>query len=301
MLVRYLPNLGPVTDLEASIARLRADVEQLAVPRHLWAQPEANARTREILAERLTELGYVVHEQGEHRNLLALPVASGTSASMTRLPAVAAHYDSVATTPGADDNASALAVMLEAARVCAELGRPIALLAFNGEEEGMLGSSEFVAEFEALRQWHRIDIEGVHVLEMVGFTGELQQLPPAGAELLASVGVARPQRGDFVLLAANSDSVRMLEEVLAAVESCDHAPSILALGLPPGGELMLPDVTRSDHRPFWKAGLPAMMWTDTAELRNPNYHGAGDTPDSLDYVFMARVTALLLAALVRPG
>jgi hypothetical protein len=297
VLVRYLPSAKSAVGLDAAITRLRADVERLASPRHLWSQPEANARTREILAERLIGLGYAVHEQGEYRNLLALPAALADSDSIVRLPAVAAHYDSVATTPGADDNASALAVLLEVARARAADRRPLALLAFNGEEEGMLGSSDFVAELEWLGARHRIEIDAVHVLEMVGFTGDRQQLPVAGERLLATFGVARPQRGDFVLLAANSDSAGMLDEVLAAAQGCDHAPSLLAIGLPPGGEQVLPDITRSDHRPFWRAGLPAMMWTDTAELRNPNYHRPSDTPDTLDYEFMARVAALLLATL----
>lgn len=187
--------------------------------------------------------------------------------------------------------------MLEVARVCAEVGRPIAAIAFNGEEEGMLGSGEFVRERRSLSAWYGVELEAVHVLEMLGFTGPTQQLPPAGIQLLKMLGEPVPERGDFVLLAANADSAAMLDGVLDAVARSEHAPSVLAIRIPPGGEQMFPDITRSDHAPFWRAGLPAMMWTDTAELRSPHCHQPSDTPDTLDYQFMARVCTLLLAAL----
>lgn len=125
----------------------------------------------------------------------------------------------------------------------------------------------------------------------------MQRLPPHAALLLESLGQPVPERGDFVLIAANSDSAAMLDRVLTAAQTCEHAPSLLALRLPPGGERAFPDLTRSDHAPFWRAGLPAMMWTDTAELRNPHYHQPSDKPDTLDEQFMARVCALLLASL----
>jgi Zn-dependent M28 family amino/carboxypeptidase len=61
------------------------------------------------------------------------------------------------------------------------------------------------------------------------------------------------------------------------------------------------DLQRSDHAPFWQAGIPAIMWTDTSEFRNPNYHRASDTPDTLDYAFMADVTRLALARVMSPA
>jgi hypothetical protein len=59
-----------------------------------------------------------------------------------------------------------------------------------------------------------------------------------------------------------------------------------------------PHVLRSDHAPFWERGRPALMWTDTAEFRNPHYHRPTDTPDTLDYDFMAGVTRLLIHAVL---
>jgi hypothetical protein len=62
---------------------------------------------------------------------------------------------------------------------------------------------------------------------------------------------------------------------------------------------LLPVLARSDHDPFWRAGIPAVMWTDTAEFRNPNYHRATDTPGTLDYDFLQSVTQLLLSCLIQ--
>ncbi|WP_181234252.1 M28 family peptidase [Enhygromyxa salina] len=308
MLARHLSAAGSIAgSLETRPARLRADVETLAVPRHIWAQPDANAEIRDALAERLRALGYEVIEQGELRNLLALPRRHADSSGPIVLPAVAAHYDSVAATPGADDNASALAVLLEVAAASAAAGHPLALIAFNGEEEQMLGSAEFVAALPELGERYAFTLNEVHVLEMLGYTSATQQLPEAAAQLLAALGVTAPTRGDFVLLAANPDSAALLGDILAAAEAPTAGsaaqprprPATLGLAIPPGGEAQLPDIVRSDHAPFWRAGYVAMMWTDTAELRNPNYHAPSDTPDTLDYEFMARVCELLLTALWR--
>ncbi|HEY6330795.1 MAG TPA: M28 family peptidase, partial [Blastocatellia bacterium] len=65
-----------------------------------------------------------------------------------------------------------------------------------------------------------------------------------------------------------------------------------------GAEKFLPVLRRSDHAPFWSAGIPAVMWTDTAEFRNPHYHLPSDTPDTLDYGFMASVTRSLISCLL---
>ena len=77
-------------------------------------------------------------------------------------------------------------------------------------------------------------------------------------------------------------------------------PRLLTLDTRFGVERLLFDLLRSDHVPFWKRGIPALMWTDTANFRNPNYHQGSDTPDTLDYAFMTRVCLLLCASLDLP-
>lgn len=268
-----------ITDLER---RLQGHVEGLARPRHFTAQPRANRQTREQIADLLRRFGYRVETQGIYRNLVGIPPWWNLG-SAGLLPAVCAHYDSVPATPGADDNASGLAVMLEVARLAAGHQIPIVVIAFNAEEDDLAGSRDFVDQ-TGLR------LEVAHVLEMVGFTAPVQRLPRVPRWLLGDV----PETGDFIGVAADRRSGRHLKRVLAAARACPAAAPVVGLRLFFGSELWLPDIVRSDHAPFWRAGLPALLWTDTAELRNPNYHLPTDTPDTLDYEFMARVALLLL-------
>ena len=293
MFARHITGSNPIGPVgrEELTARLRADVVRLSVARNIWAQPEANAEVRDELRRRLHDLGYEVHEQSQYHNLIALPAPEQRTTDP--LDVVAAHYDSVARTPGADDNASALAVLLELAARAARHRHLLALIAFNAEEEQMLGSAAFVAEYELVGRRHDVTFAGFHVLEMLGFTGPEQRAPTGVAEWLGAYGVEIPERGDFVLLAANANSSFMLERALASAQESGDRPPVFAIGLPEDGDQLIPDLLRSDHGPLWRAGIPAILWTDTAELRNPNYHQPTDTPDTLDYTFLARVCELL--------
>lgn len=272
--------------------RLELHVRALARPRHRVAQPLANQQTRERVCDLLSAWGYEVGLQGPYHNVVATPAgASGP------LPAVCAHCDSVPCTPGADDNASALAVMLEVARLAAAAAAPLTVISFNAEEDNLAGSRDFVA---SRRAGKRMELSVAHVLEMVGFTATEQRLPPVPRWLLSSV----PTTGDFIGVVANQRSIPYLRQVLEAARKHPHAPPMVGLKAYLGAERLLPDLGRSDHAPFWQAGIPSLMWTDTAEYRNPNYHGPTDTPDTLDYAFMVRVASLLyrtVAGAVPPG
>ena len=194
---------------------------------------------------------------------------------------IGAHYDAIPGTPGADDNASAVAVLLSAAKVIGP-HKDLCNVAFNGEECGFVGSSAFV---EALGC---NCLEQVHILEMVGFTSNVQKNPIPMVQC--------PEVGDFLGLVGTHQSRHVLDHVLACAR-CSRIP-VLGLYLPevPLGQIraLAPHVFRSDHDPFWCRGIPALMWTDTAEFRNPNYHQPTDTPDTLNYDFMAEVTRLLI-------
>ncbi|MDQ2688391.1 MAG: M28 family peptidase, partial [Armatimonadota bacterium] len=124
-----------------SVARLRRSVEALAVPRHFTHEPEANKKARDWIAGELRGLGYTVAFQGKCDNVVAHP----THAKPGRTILLGAHYDSVPHCPGADDNASAVAVCLECAHVLHDLRpNPITVVLFNREEDGLLGSRDFV-------------------------------------------------------------------------------------------------------------------------------------------------------------
>jgi hypothetical protein len=275
---------------EVSPDRLRCAVEALARPRHYVVQRRANEETADWIAHELTGPGYAVHFQGSYRNVVATrPAAAGEPALL-----VGAHYDSVPETPGADDNASAVAAMLECARVVARNdGCPrVCFVAFNREEDGLLGSADFVANY---LPGSSLTIVAAHVLEMVGYSSSR----PGSQRLPQGLPIRVPSTGDFLGILGNRDSAALVDRVLGrAVTYCPEL-AVIGLTVPAGAELLLPVLARSDHAPFWQAGgIPAVMWTDTAEFRNPHYHRSMDTPETLDYEFLACVTRVLLACLL---
>ncbi|MEP7122292.1 MAG: M28 family peptidase [Byssovorax sp.] len=267
-------------------AELREHVGWLSEPRHFQAQPRANRRIADRLAELLEGHGYRVEIQGPYRNVIAHPRDPGPCTL------ICAHYDSVPTTPGADDNGSGIAALLAAARALGldPAKRPnVGFVAFNCEEDGMLGSRDFV---DSYLPSGRLVVERAHVLEMIGFCSHergSQRRP-------VRVPIPMPDVGDFLGLLGSAGSNRMVNELVRTAEH--QIPDLRVVGLKTywGVDRLLPVLHRSDHSPFWKAGIPSVLWTDTAEFRNPGYHGSGDLPATLDYGFLRRVTELLLAS-----
>ncbi len=201
---------------------------------------------------------------------------------------VGAHYDTVRGTPGADDNASGVAVLLEAARIlAAERHRgPVELVAFNLEEQQgrtyRVGSRQYAAR---AREWG-VDYAGALVLEMVGYrsTAEKSQRLPA----LISWRRDIPRTGDFLAVTADGQSSPLLERFREAAEEAAPELPLVTFRSPFRGWLVW-QTRLSDNASFWSEGYRSLMITDTAFLRNPNYHGPGDRADTLDYEFMARV------------
>lgn len=282
------PVTGSIVSATAAVdpGRLRSLVEAISFPRHYVLEPEANRRAGASVEDQLRSYGYRTERQGEFGNVVALP--EGHIAEPLVL--IGAHYDSVPRTPGADDNGSAVAAMLEAARVIAEAGapRPVGFAAFNREEDTLLGSTEFVESYLPTCGFR---VRETHVLEMVGYCSHepgSQRLPPG-------LPIARPEAGDFLAVLANRDSPGILGSVMRSARTYVAGLPVMGVSIRFGLEAHFPDLTRSDHAPFWRARRPALMWTDTSEYRNPHYHQPSDTPDTLDYDFLARVTRLLVA------
>ena len=282
---------GPV-DLQLSavldrVSRdsLRRSVQTISEPRHYRAESSANKRCAQWIADELASFGYETHFQGRYRNVVAMPPNPEAGAMIL----VGAHYDSVPGTPGADDNASGVAGLLECARLAAsfESSAPMGFVAFNREEDGLLGSIDFVEKTGPL------NISVVHVLEMIGYCRH----EPGSQHLPQGLPIRVPSVGDFIGVLGNRDSNHVIDQVLA--QAATYVPELPVLGLKVhlGVEKLLPVLVRSDHDPFWRARIPAVMWTDTAEYRNPNYHRETDTPETLDYDFLRSVTQLLLACL----
>lgn len=163
---------------------------------------------------------------------------------------------------------------------------------FNREEDGLLGSGEFVAELAGQSGW---GLKEAHIFEMVGYLDRTlgsQRMPPGLPPRLA------PDVGDFLALLANRNSNGIAEDLLNLAACYIPQSPALALKIYLGLEKAFGDLNRSDHAPFWQARIPCIMWSDTSEFRNRNYHLASDTPDTLDYEFMKRVAQLALARVV---
>ncbi len=269
-------------------AQLRQWVEHISVPRHFAAEPEQNRATAQWLSEIFESLGFRVERQGKFANIVALP-----KTPFDEVILVGAHYDSVPMCPGADDNGSAVAAMLGCAAACSlwRPGLPVVFVAFNCEEDGLAGSRDFVASYLPGAQF---EIRCAHILEMVGYASSV----PGSQRVPAGLPVKVNDKGDFLGLLANGDSTAILDAVLR--HAATYLPRLPVTGLKVrlGLEKYFPVLSRSDHAPFWAQEIPAVMWTDTSEFRNHNYHLHTDTPDTLDYFFLRKVTQLLTASVV---
>ncbi|HJV34309.1 M28 family peptidase, partial [Geomonas sp.] len=253
------------------------------------------------IASSLKSFGYTVDEHrftdggALHRNLIASRAGSGLQPERI---AVLAHYDTVAETPGADDNASGVAVLLEVARLLAGLSfeQTIDFIAVSleenrSEDEPGSGTRGSIALAAHARQegWR---IGGVLVLESVAYAGDdvLQNVPPG-------VPVPVPKVGNFIALIGNERSLNLVSAFLQAIERLKLELPYVPLVVPGNGEL-LPDSRRSDHAPFWDQGYPALMVTDTTNFRSPHYHRPTDTLETLNLEFAAKVCRATAQAVI---
>jgi Zn-dependent M28 family amino/carboxypeptidase len=197
-----------------------------------------------------------------------------------RVYILGAHYDTVSGSLGADDNASGVAVLLEVGRniQTVPLECTVRLIAFSLEEYDYVGSTHYVGN---LRKGEE-KILGMISLEMVGFTGLKQDYPPYINPKYY------PNVGDFIAIIGNERSKELLEKVRGSFK--DHMSQLpLEFLLVPGNGEGMEEVRLSDHSTFWDQGFPALMITDTAFLRNPNYHLPSDRMETLDLEFMKKV------------
>lgn len=285
--------------------RIIRHLEALICERHPETSPRALRKTAHYLATQLSKEGWATGSQlvsawdKIYRNVVAIKYPDRPGQGEESPPLlIGAHYDTVSGSPGADDNASGLVVLLEAASLlrAQPLVRPIWLVAFCLEEQDRLGSQAFVSRLRAEGR----ELAGAIILECVGFAKSeagTQQIPPG-------VPIAVPTQGDFLAIVGNEASrflVTQLEQ-----EAHRHAAQLKPLSLVvPGRGEAIPDTRRSDHASFWDAGYPAVVLTDTANFRNPHYHRVTDTVDTLNLEFLSNVittvtaTALQIAG-VRP-
>ena len=266
-------------------------------------------RAQNYIHERFEETGLVVRQQHYHSfgEATANLVAHFPGAELsTPLFLLGAHYDTVMGTPGADDNASAVAVMLEITRLlsnhlndtAADTTCNIIFAAFSTEEPPSF-NTEFMGSriFVRLLPDSSITIKGALILEMVGYYSDApgsQDIPLA----LRLKGF--PDTGNFIAVVGNGASKKLVKEVSAGITDSGCGLPVHDLAVPGNGYL-LPEIRLSDNASFWDAGIPAVMITDTSFFRNANYHTHLDRPETLDYEKMGQLVIGLTHFLLENG
>jgi Peptidase family M28 len=203
---------------------------------------------------------------------------------------IGAHYDTVPGSPGADDNASGVAVLIELAALLRNDALPVRFVAFANEEPPYSFGPEMGSWAWAKRARERGDaIRAMYSLEMLGYYRDT----PGSQQYPAPLGFFYPDRADFIAFVGDLGARGLVRRSIEAFRKNAKFPSE-GVAAP----AFIPGVTWSDHWSFRHHGYAAMMITDTAFYRYPHYHRPSDTPDKLDYERMARVT-LGLAAMLR--
>jgi hypothetical protein len=273
-------------------SRLEAHVRFLSdtvLPRNTRNLDNLN-RAADYIAEALAGSGGRVEEQPYHAGgVLCRNIRARFGPDSGALLIVGAHYDVCGDLPGADDNGSGVAGLLEIGRL---LGTnpppvPVELVAFSTEETPFFGGPEMGSAIHAnaLRD-DKVAVAGMICLEMIGYFTERQPSPHW------IIGLLYPRKGDFITVVGRWHDRGLVGHVKAAIKGAGGVRACSFTGPPILGADL------SDHRNYWFAGYPAVMITDTAYIRNPNYHTALDLPETLDYRRMAAVTDGVLNAVI---
>lgn len=274
--------------------RLEIHVRMLSetlAPRDV-GHPENLDRVAAYIGKAFAKAGGRVAEQpyrvgrSEYRNVIA---RFGPDAKERIV--VGAHYDTAGPYPGADDNGSGVAGLIELAGRLADAPPAVAveLAAYTLEEPPWFGSERMGSAVHA----RALKAEGVALramfsLEMIGYftdRPDSQSFPAPGLSLFY------PSTGNFIAVVGKTGQGGLVRRIKAAMAGATPLP-VHSIAAP----RFLPGVALSDHANFWDQGYPAVMITDTAFFRNPHYHTRTDTPETLDYGRMAQVVEGVFAA-----
>ncbi len=288
---------GP--EVLASARRLEQHVRAVASRPHNIAHYEALLETAAYIEQQLRSYGYeplshaYMADEHEVRNIeVVLEPDSGSNAATC---VIGAHYDAPDDSPGANDNGTGVAALLEVARALAAErrngmgrgGRRLRLVFFVNEEQPY-GKTELMGSWRHARDLAQSGeaVAGMIALETLGYFSD-----DAGSQNFPfPFGLIYPDIGNFVAFVGLPGSRGFLHEAIAAFRAHAAFPSIG--GVAPG---FLEGIDLSDHWAYREFGFPALMITDTAPFRNPYYHEPHDLPETVDYESLARITRGLVA------
>jgi Zn-dependent M28 family amino/carboxypeptidase len=284
---------------EVSVANIAAHIDALSNgigPRYT-SEPRANAAN--YIANQLISFGYTVTrapvvdsvtDEFSENIIAQLPGTMNPDKTFV----IGAHFDTVQDSPGADDNASSVAGILEIARVLSDT-RPLFSIEFVGfalEEPGLVGSRRYARTAVAQGR----ELIGMISLDMIGYssTEANSQLPFFSIPDCIAFSEEGRTVGDFIAVLGNDNSATLLETYQQA--ATQYVPDLrtITVQVAENGDCF-PDARRSDHVPFWDRGYQALLLTDTGEFRNANYHQPSDTLATLDLSFAQHVVQATLA------
>ncbi len=281
--------------------RLESDVKLIAQPR-----PPGSPHwqtVQDLCADRFEQYGFEVERQKYATGVNVIGRMAGQTLPQEQV-IVSAHYDHIAGCPGADDNASGVAAVLETARVLsqAKFQRTLVVACWDEEEAGLIGSEAYAAR--AAQQGD--NIINMVSLEMIGYRDDAPntQSVPAGFNLLFGDEYAKIEdnqfRADFVAIVSIDSATTTANAIRSHAETSGPPTALLILDSAQAQSPLLADLGRSDHAAFWQYGFPALMVTDTSNFRYAQYHctGGDDVPELLDFGFMAAITRADLGAQV---
>lgn len=287
--VAALPSITPQR-IETLIA------EQVAIGPRPWSDPAAGEATVAWLEARLAEVGYEPRRETFTANAIpqhnVIAERRGTVEPDVVIELVA-HHDTVPGSPGADDNASGVAALLEVARVVAEGPAPERTVRFvfvAMEERGLTGSRVHVASLAGRIGAGDEVLDVALVVDMLGFRSRApgSQDAPIRIPLVASM----PHTADFILLAGNVSSTSRAADL--EDDFARYVPDVRVWAIKRIAGFFA-DSARSDHANYWDADLRAIWLTDTANFRSPHYHEPTDTLETLDLDFTTGIARAIAA------
>ena len=257
-----------------------------------WVYTENLNRCADYIADHFKRAGAAVEMQEYtveghvYRNVIGR-----IGAGKNRKIIIGAHYDSCGETPGADDNASGVAGLMELARLIGQdpPDAEVELVAYTLEEPPFFGGPLMGSAIHANRlAADKARIEGVIVLEMIGYFSDE---PGSQTYPMPILKLFYPNRGDFITVVSRWNQGGWIKELKSAMKGATELPVYSFRG-----PESLPGVDFSDHRNYWPHGINAAMVTNTAFYRNKAYHTPEDTADRLDYDRMGMVVVAVYEA-----